>query len=82
MTPAVLHGKWRYKSHLVFPWINSIMRLPQVLDLVGAILGADLMVWTSHCTRRSRETVALSPGIKTPRTGGWIRIRLSRCGLR
>ena len=45
---GVVHGKWRYKSHLVFPWINSIMRLPQVLDLVEPILGADLMVWTSH----------------------------------
>ena len=45
---GVVHGKWRYKSHLVFPWISSIMRLPQVLDLVEPILGADLMVWTSH----------------------------------
>ena len=45
---GVVHGKWRYKSHPGLPWINSIMRLPQVLDLVEPILGADLMVWTSH----------------------------------
>ena len=29
-----VNGKWRYKSHLVFPWINEIMRLPVILDLV------------------------------------------------
>lgn len=43
-----VQGKWRYKSHLVFPWINRIMRTPQILDLVEPILGPDLMVWTSH----------------------------------
>jgi non-haem Fe2+, alpha-ketoglutarate-dependent halogenase len=43
-----VNGKWRYKSHLVFPWINRIMRLPRILDLVVPLLGPDLMVWTSH----------------------------------
>ncbi len=43
-----INGKWRYKSHLVFPWFNRLMRHPAILDLVGAILGNDLMVWTTH----------------------------------
>lgn len=47
-TGGVVNGKWRYKSHLVFPWINRIMRLPHLLDLVEPLLGPDLMVWTSH----------------------------------
>jgi len=43
-----VQGKWRYKSHLVFPWINQIMRQPDILDMVESLLGPDLMVWTSH----------------------------------
>lgn len=45
---GTVNGKWRYKSHLVFPWINRLMRLPQLLELVEPLLGPDLMVWTSH----------------------------------
>ena len=41
-------GKWRYKSHLVFPWLNQLMRHPAILNLVRSLLGADLMVWTTH----------------------------------
>jgi hypothetical protein len=43
-----VNGKWRYKSHLVFPWINHLMRQTQVLGLAKALLGGDLMVWTTH----------------------------------
>ena len=43
-----INGKWRYKSHLVFPWFNELMRHPPILDLVRSILGNDLMVWTTH----------------------------------
>ena len=41
-------GKWRYKSHLVFPWFDHLMRHPTILDLVRSLLGNDLMVWTTH----------------------------------
>ncbi|MEC7538296.1 MAG: phytanoyl-CoA dioxygenase family protein [Pseudomonadota bacterium] len=43
-----MNGRWRYKSHLVFPWINEMMRLPQILDTVEDLLGPDVMVWSSH----------------------------------
>ncbi len=43
-----VNGKWRYKSHLVFPWFDHLMRHPAILDLVRSLLGNDLMVWTTH----------------------------------
>ena len=43
-----INGKWRYKSHLVFPWFNRLMRRPAILNLIRPILGNDLMVWTTH----------------------------------
>ena len=47
-TGEPVNGKYRYKSHLVFPWINTLMRDPAVLAPIQDILGPDLMVWTSH----------------------------------
>ena len=47
-TGGPVTGKWRYKSHLVFPWINQLMRQSQILVLAKALLGNDLMVWTTH----------------------------------
>ena len=47
-TGGPVNGKWRYKSHLVFPWFNQLMRHSAILDLVRSLLGNDLMVWTTH----------------------------------
>lgn len=47
-TGAVVNGKFRYKCHLLFPWINELMRNKSILDIVEDILGPNLMVWTTH----------------------------------
>jgi chlorinating enzyme len=47
-TGGPVNGKFRYKSHLVFPWISELMRDPLILEHVSDVLGPDLMVWTSH----------------------------------
>ena len=47
-TGGPVNGKWRYKSHLVFPWFDQLMRHPAILNLVRSLLGNDLMVWTTH----------------------------------
>ena len=47
-TGGPVNGKWRYKSHLVFPWFDQLMRHPAILNMVRSLLGNDLMVWTTH----------------------------------
>ena len=47
-TGSPVNGKWRYKSSLVFPWVNRLMRKPEILDVVEDLLGPNLMVWTTH----------------------------------
>ncbi|MBO89014.1 MAG: phytanoyl-CoA dioxygenase [Rickettsiales bacterium] len=47
-TGGPVNGKWRYKSHLVFTWINELMRSPKILDAVEDLLGPNLMIWSSH----------------------------------
>ncbi|PPR61578.1 MAG: hypothetical protein CFH10_01111, partial [Alphaproteobacteria bacterium MarineAlpha4_Bin2] len=47
-TGGPVNGKWRYKSHLVFSWIDELMRRSEVLDPVEELLGPDIMIWSSH----------------------------------
>lgn len=43
-----ISGKYRYKSHLVFPFVDRIIREPAILDLVECILGPNLLVWNTN----------------------------------
>ena len=47
-TGGPVNGKYRYKSHLVFPFIDELMRNDAILDLVESVLGPDIMAWTTH----------------------------------
>ena len=43
-----ISGNLRHKSHLVFTWLDELVRLPSILDAVEDLLGPDLMVWSSN----------------------------------
>ena len=47
-TGGPVKDQFRYKCHLVFPWINELMRNDGILDIVEDLIGPDIMVWTSH----------------------------------
>tara|TARA_B100000579_G_scaffold398072_1_gene378107 strand:- start:74 stop:925 length:852 start_codon:yes stop_codon:yes gene_type:complete len=47
-TGGPVKDQYRYKCHLVFPWINDLMRNDGILDMVEDLIGPDIMVWTSH----------------------------------
>ena len=47
-TGGPINGKYRYKAHLVFPFVDRLMREPVILDMVEAILGPDIMVWNTN----------------------------------
>ena len=36
------------KPHLLFPWLNALIRDPRILDPVQAILGPDLLCWSAQ----------------------------------
>ena len=42
-----LRGELRHKAHLVFTWLDRLVRHPVNLDAVEAILGANLLCWSS-----------------------------------
>jgi non-heme Fe2+,alpha-ketoglutarate-dependent halogenase len=47
-TGGPIRGEMRHKSHLLFPWINELMRHSRLLDAVEDVLGPNLLVWTTN----------------------------------
>ena len=43
-----LKGDQRHKSHLLFTWLDAIVRHPAIVGPVAEILGPDLLVWNSN----------------------------------
>ncbi len=53
---GAIRGEMRHKSHLLFPWINDLMRHPRLLDAVEDVLGPNLLVWsTSFFIKEARD---------------------------
>lgn len=51
-----LGGAYRHKSHLLFPWLNELIRHPVLLDAVEDILGPDILCWnTNFFTKEPRD---------------------------
>ena len=35
----------RKKTHLLFTWLSQLIRHPRILDVIEAVIGADILVW-------------------------------------
>jgi ectoine hydroxylase-related dioxygenase (phytanoyl-CoA dioxygenase family) len=46
-TGGPIKGPMRHKSHLLFTWLNDLIRHPRILDAVADIHGPDLLCWSS-----------------------------------
>jgi hypothetical protein len=44
---GILAGKLRHKSHLLFTWLNDLVRQPPILDAVEDVIGPDILCWGS-----------------------------------
>lgn len=42
-----LPGELRHRAHVFLAWLDELVRLPRILDAVEAILGGNLLVWSS-----------------------------------
>ena len=42
-----LGGELRHKGHLLFTWLDALIRHPRILDAVEDVLGPDLLCWSS-----------------------------------
>jgi non-heme Fe2+,alpha-ketoglutarate-dependent halogenase len=45
---SIMQTALRNKPHLVFTWVNEIIRDPRIVDVVEDILGPNILVWGSN----------------------------------
>jgi len=51
-----MQGAVRHKPHLLFTWLNELIRHPRILDAVEDIIGRDILCWgTSFFTKEARN---------------------------
>ena len=44
---GALKGSMRHKSHLLFTWLDQLIRHPGILDAVEGVIGPDILCWSS-----------------------------------
>ena len=42
-----IKGEMRHRSHVLFPWINEMIRHPKILNAVEDLLGPDILCWNT-----------------------------------
>jgi len=53
---GILAGKLRHKSHLLFTWLNDLVRHPRILDAVEDVIGPNILCWgTSFFIKEPRN---------------------------
>jgi non-haem Fe2+, alpha-ketoglutarate-dependent halogenase len=53
-----LKGAARHKSHLLFSWLNDLIRQEKILDAVEDLYGCDLLCWTTNFFIKEAEDPA------------------------
>jgi non-haem Fe2+, alpha-ketoglutarate-dependent halogenase len=43
-----LHGSQRHKTHLLFPWLNDLVRETNIVDAIEDLYGHNILCWTSN----------------------------------
>ena len=57
----VLQGRLRHKSHLLFTWLDDLIRHPAILDAVEDVIGPDILCWgTTFFTKEARNPAFVS----------------------
>jgi len=55
-----LKGPMRHKSHLLFTWLDDLIRHPAILDAVEDLIGPDILVYTSTWFIKEPESPAIA----------------------
>lgn len=58
---GTMQGPVRHKPHLLFTWLNDLIRHPRILDAVEDIIGPDILCWgTTFFTKEPRDPAYVS----------------------
>lgn len=52
-----LQGTQRLKTNLLLPWVDRLIRAPQILDAVEDLIGPDILCWSAQFWTKEPKTV-------------------------
>ena len=53
-----IHGPQRSKSHLLFKWVDDLMRHQRILDAVEDLIGPDILCWNTIFWIKERQSAS------------------------
>ena len=59
-----IKGEMRHRSHVLFTWINEMVRHPRILDAMEDLLGPDILCWNTSFFIKEAHDPGSSPGIR------------------
>jgi non-heme Fe2+,alpha-ketoglutarate-dependent halogenase len=60
LTSDVVDARYRSRTHILLAWVHGLTRLPAILDAVEALIGPDILVYTSTWFIKEPESAAIA----------------------
>jgi non-heme Fe2+,alpha-ketoglutarate-dependent halogenase len=60
LTSEAIDGRYRSRTHVLLPWVHSLVRHPAILDTVEDVIGPDILVYTSTWFIKEPESAAIA----------------------
>jgi non-heme Fe2+,alpha-ketoglutarate-dependent halogenase len=68
-----IKGEMRHRSHVLFTWINEMVRHPKILDAMEDLLGPNILCWNTSFFIKEAHDPGFVPGIRTRPIGASAR---------
>src|SRR5881397_1289420 len=60
LTSDATDARYRSRTHVLLPWVHSLVRHPAILDAVEDLIGPDILVYTSTWFIKEPESAAIA----------------------
>ena len=60
LTSEAINARYRSRTHVLLPWVHSLVSRPAILDAVEDLIGPDILVYTSTWFIKEPESAAIA----------------------
>jgi len=60
LTSEAINARYRSRTHVLLPWVHSLVSRPAILDTIEDLIGPDILVYTSTWFIKEPESAAIA----------------------
>jgi len=60
LTSEAINARYRSRTHILLPWVHSLVSHPAILDAIEDLIGPDILVYTSTWFIKEPESAAIA----------------------